>query len=312
MTAIPRSAAATFAKETLVKGQPARIECLEIAGQTYSLGSGLLRVARLEDEWYQDVHDPLEVVECLAKHSTIRPDIFTFWQRLPDVEPRAGFHCEFEDVAALPITSYDHWFNHQIKSRVRTAIRKSEKEGLVVKEAVFDDDFVAGMTGLFNESPLRQGTRFWHYGKDFDTVKRQFSRYLHREQMIGAYYEGKMIGFIMLGDAGRFGLTGQILSSIEHRDKATNIALIAKAVEVCEARGLGHLVYLMWAENSLTEFKRRCGFEKTRVPRYFVPLTLKGRLALRCRLHRGIRPWLPEPGRSSLKRLRSSWYAREA
>lgn len=42
---------ATFTKETLVKGQPTRITCLEVDGQTYTLmrTSGV-RVARLEDE----------------------------------------------------------------------------------------------------------------------------------------------------------------------------------------------------------------------------------------------------------------------
>ena len=50
-----------------------------------------------------------------------------------------------------------------------------------------------------------------------------------------------MIGLIMLGNAGRFGLTGQIISAIKHRDKATNNLLIAKAVEVCARLGLPYL-----------------------------------------------------------------------
>ena len=87
-------------------------------------------------------------------------------------------------------------------------------------------------------------------------MKRQFARYVHREHMIGAYYRDEMIGLIMLGNAGRFGVTGQIISSIKHRDKATNNALIAKAVEVCEKAGLEYLVYLFWSDDSLSEFKR--------------------------------------------------------
>ena len=39
------------------------------------------------------------------------------------------------------------------------------------------------MTAIFNEAAIRQGRPFWHYGKDFETVKRQFSRYLAREHM---------------------------------------------------------------------------------------------------------------------------------
>jgi hypothetical protein len=188
-------------------------------------------------------------------------------------------------------------------------IRKVEKEGVVVRETTFDDDFVKGMTAIFNEAPVRQGRRFWHYGKDFATVKQQFSRYLYREHMIGAYEGDQMIGFIMLGNAGRYGVLGQIISSLKHRDKATNNALVAKAVEVCARVGLQHLVYLFWNDNSLSEFKRRCGFEQTLVPRYYIPLTLKGRLALRMGAHRGWRGMLPDGMKGRLKQLKTSWYA---
>ncbi len=166
------------------------------------------------------------------------------------------------------------------------------------------------MTAIFNEAPVRQGRPFWHYGKDVETVRRQFSRYIHREHMIGAYYKDEMIGLIMLGNAGRFGLTGQIISSLKHRDKATNNALVAKAVSVCERLELEYLVYLFWSEDSLSEFKRRCGFEKVKVPRYYVPLTWKGKVALKAGAHRGLRAMVPSRIKAPLKRLRASWYER--
>jgi len=34
-------------------------------------------------------------------------------------------------------------------------------------------------------------------------------------------------------------------------------------------------------KSSLTEFKRRNGFEQVLLPRYYIPLTLKGKIALR-------------------------------
>ena len=298
-----------FPKETLIKGQPVQLDCAEIAGQVYSIAPGPLRIASLYDEWYEDVCDPATVIQTMQRARGFRPDIFTFWQRVPDVEPHFPYYFEREEIAVLPIPSYDDWWNKQIKSRTRGLIRKTEKEGVVVRETTFDDDFVRGMTAIFNESPVRQGRRFWHYGKDAATVKRQFSRYLHREYIIGAYCRGEMIGFIMLGNAGRYGVLGQIISSLKHRDKATNNALIAKAVEVCERVGLPHLVYLFWNDNSLSEFKRRCGFEQTLIPRYYVPLTLKGRLALRLGAHRGWRGVLPDRVKAPLKRLKTSWYA---
>ncbi len=297
-----------FTKQTLEKGAPAKLSCVEIGGQTYSIIKGPVTVVGLEDDWYEDVRDPESVIKTLKASRGFKPDIFTFWQRLPDVDPKYPFYVELEEIAVLPIKSYDHWWNHQIKSRVRNLIRKSEKEGIQVREAVYDDDFVRGMTAIFNEAPVRQGRKFWHYGKDFQTVKRQFSRFIHREEMIGAYYQDELIGFVMLGNAGNYGLTGQIISSLKHRDKATNNALIAKTVEVCEKRHLPFLVYLYWSDDSLAEFKRRSGFDKVSVPRYFVPLTAKGKLALKMRLHKGWKAAIPEKIRVPLKKLRRSWY----
>jgi hypothetical protein len=297
-----------FAKDTLIKGKPGSIECVEILGQTYAITRGPVTTISLEDEWYEDLRDPEAVIRVLKEQHEFRPDVLTFWQRLPEIEPRFSYQQDWDEIAVLSSKSYDHWWNHQIKSRVRSLIRKAEKEGVVVRETEYDDDFVRGMTAIFNEAPVRQGRRFWHYGKDFETVKRQFSRCLYREHMIAAYYRDEMIGFIMLGNAGTFGITGQIISSIKHRDKATNNALIAKAVEVCERLGLDHLVYLFWSDDSLSEFKRRCGFERTRVPRYYVPLTAKGKLGLQVGAQRGWKAMLPKRLKNPLKRLRSSWY----
>jgi hypothetical protein len=301
-----------FAEDTLIKGQPARIDCVDIGGQTYSISRGPLTIVGLEDDWYEDVRDPEAVIAALRSHTGLTPDVFTFWQRLPDLQPRYAYHREAEQIAVLPITTYDDWLKNQIKGRTRNLIRKAEKEGIVVRETEYDDEFVKGMTAIFNEAPVRQGRPFWHYGKDEATVRQQFSRYIHREHMIGAYYQGEMIGLIMLGNAGRFGLTGQIISSLKHRDKATNNALMAKAVEVCASRGLGYLVYLFWSNDSLSEFKRRCGFEPVDAPRYFVPLTAKGRLGLKLGAHRGWSAMLPNKLRLQLKSLRAQYYAKRA
>ena len=294
-------------KDTIVNGKPGKIPCLEIAGQTYAITRDPVNVVALEDEWYDDLRDPLAVIDVLSKNSGFKPDIFTFWQRVPDIEPRYPFHMEWEELAVLPITSYEHWWKNQIKSRVRTLIRKTEKEGIEIKEVAFDDDFVRGMTAIFNDAPVRQGRRSWHYGKSFETIKSQFSRFVYRETMIGAYLNGELIGFVMLGNAGNYGLTGEIIASVKHRDKAINNALVAKSVEICEREKLPYLLYFFWSEDSLAEFKRRCGFERTKVPRYFVPLTLKGRLALKLGLHRGWKAAIPAGLKTRLKKLRRAW-----
>jgi hypothetical protein len=296
-------------RESVVKGVSTRIRCVEIGGQIYSLSDGPIRTVSLEDDWYEDVGNPAAIIEALQGSTGPAADIFTFWQRPPDVEPVHDYYREFDELAVLPLSTYEDWWSETIKSRLRTTIRKSEKLGVEVREADYDDDFIEGMQGIFNEERIRQGRPFWHFGKDFDTIKQQFSRFVHRERMIGAYYEGEMIGFVMLGDAGRFSLLGQILSSIHHRDKAPNNALIAKSVELAAQQGHEQLVYWYWSEDSLSEFKRRCGFQRIQAPRYYVPLTQKGRIALRVGAHRGLRNMIPPTVKHRLKELRNRWYS---
>jgi len=298
-----------FTKETLVNGQPRRVNCLDIGGQTYSVSRNLATLVRLEDEWYDDVADPGAVIAALRR----RPfggDIFTFLQRLPETEPRFDFHTEWDSIAVLPITSFDHWWTKQIKPETRNLVRKAQKRGVEVREAVYDDNFVRGMTEIFNETPIRQGRRFWHFDKDFDTVKRQFSRYLFREDLLGAYYEDRLIGFIMLGNAERYGVVGQLLSRIDYRDKSPSNALVAKAVEVCERRGLPYLVYASWGDGSLVNFKRHNGFREARLPRYYVPLTWRGQVAMRLGLHRAWNDLVPASVKNRLKGLRGRWLTR--
>ena len=120
----------------------------------------------------------------------------------------------------------------------------------------------------------------------------------------------ELVGFMMLADAGRFGDPCQILSSSTHRDKSPNNALIAKAVEVCAEAGHPHLVSTTpWTSGPLSDFKRQNGFARVDLPRYYLPLTPAGALALKCGLHHGSKQAVPEWVKDPLKRLRKRWYA---
>jgi hypothetical protein len=140
-------------------------------------------------------------------------------------------------------------------------------------------------------------------------VKREFSTFLFREYLIGAYLENELIGFVMLANAGRFGILGQFISKMAHRDKATNNALIAKTVEVCEQRQLPYLLYTDWRDTTLVDFKKYSGFEEVRLPRYFVSITARGQLAMKLGAHRGWKAMLPEGVKRKFKQWRSRWYA---
>lgn len=284
------------------------IDDMEIA-----VAGKLIKTARLREEWYRDVEDPSSLVVRVKnelKRNRASVDIFTFWQRLPEINQKYDYYTESDSIAAIPIKSFNYWWEEQINPKVRNMIRKAEKKGVEVKVVEYDDAFIEGMTKIFNESPVRQGRPFWHFGKDFETVKHEFSRNLFREDIIGAYYRNELIGFIMLADAGTYAATTQIISSLKHRDRSPINALLAKAVQICDERKYPYLVYARWLSGTLGDFKRHNGFERIDLPRYYIPLSIKGMLALRARLHRGATGILPGKVLDVSRALRSKWYAR--
>src|SRR5690606_9831442 len=86
-------------------------------------------------------------------------------------------------------------------------------------------------------------------------------------------------------------------------------ALLAHAVRLCAEKRLTHLVYGSYSYhgqvNSLSEFKRRHGFTEVKLPRYYIPLTAKGRLALRLRCHQGWVNLVPGPVLKLARQIRS-------
>lgn len=280
---------------------------MEVSGNRIVIEGKVPRIARPEEEWFEDVENPETLIDALRKTKRVA-DVLTFWQRLPDIEPKYSYNMEPDSIAALPIKSYSFWWEKQIDGAARNKVRKAQKKGVVVRLTNFDDRLVQGMTSIFNETPIRQGRPFLHYGKDFETIKRQFSRFLFREEILGAYVGEELVGFIMLADAGKYAVLGQIISKIAHRDLAPTNALLAKAVEHCAEKGIPYLAYAYWLDDGLGDFKRNNGFQKFDLPRYFVPLTRKGKLSLKLGLHRGWKGALPEKIKDPLKKLRKHWY----
>jgi Acetyltransferase (GNAT) domain len=283
------------------------VKALDINGHTILLEGRIPLIARLEQEPCEDVENPEALIKALYAVRP-KPDILTFLQRLPDFRPRYPYFMTLDPVAALPIKTYSYWFEKQIEAAVRNKVRKALKKGIMVKQVGFDDEFVRGMSSIFNETPVRQGRRFLHYGKDFATIKAQFSRYLFREEIFGAYVGEELVGFIMLADTGKYVYLGQILSKVSYRSFAPNNALLAKAVERCAEKRSPYLVYASWLDDGLGEFKQSNGFQRFDLPRYFVPLTRQGRLVLRLGLHRGVKEVIPQRIVDVLKSVRKGWY----
>jgi hypothetical protein len=271
----------------------------------------LIRIARIKDEWFEDFEDPDLIIRELRRNKR-KVDLFSFFQRLPETIPKYSYYLEWDSIAALPVSNFNHWWEKQINAKTRNLIRKAEKKGVEVKLVEFNDEFVKGIMEIYNETPVRQGKHFWHYRKDFDTIKKDNATFLEKSDFIGAYYNGELIGFIKLVNEGRFADTMQIISKIKDRDKAPTNALVAKAVEICEQKKIPYLVYASWSEGTLGEFKRHNGFEKIDLPRYYIPLTIRGKIALKLSLHKGYKVMLPEKMLKFLKNLRKWWYSKNS
>lgn len=292
----PPSKLATKTTETLYRrGAPVRVSGVLADGKRLIFTGKFLTISRLQDEWYDDVGNPESIIEALERYEE-KPDIFTFWQRLPDIQPMFPYRNEPEALSAIPLQSYEHWWGKQIKTDTRKKIKRPEKRGVEIKVAQLNDEFVKGVMEIFNETPVRRGRRFAHYRKSLEEVKKMLSRDLAISKFIGAYQGGSLVGFVKLVFAeGRFANPGLIVSKLEFRRKYVNNALVAKSVELCTEQRIPYLTYTNWRRGSQADFLMRHGFEKILLPRYWIALTKKGNLALKLGLHHSLRSHIPEP-----------------
>ncbi len=246
-----------------------------------------------------------------------RPDIFTFAQRVPDADPVHTYYHELDNYAVLPLSTYDHWFQEQIPATTKRSIRASHKRGVSVRVCDYSDDYVRGISSIYNEMPVRAGRRFWHYGKDIESVQRENGTYAARSTYLAADCEGEMIGYLKVVWDKQTAAIMQILSKISLRDARPNNALMAEVVRQSCRRGVKYLLYEKFdygkkRGESLTRFKENNGFIRMDVPRYYVPLSGRGVVALRLGLHRELKESVPEWVAAPLRNLREKWSDRSA
>ena len=290
---------------------------MKVCGKEILIQGKLIRIACLDADTYEFLEDPEAVLDALRK-CDVRVDLFTFMQRLPETSPKYNYPMEWDNLAALPISTFDQWWTEQIDSKTRNMVRKAEKKGVEVREVPFDDTFVEGIWTIYNECPVRQGKPFVHYGKDIETVRKGAGTFLERSIFIGAFLGDSLIGFVkLLFDETRTqaGLL-HIVSMMQHRDKAPTNALVAQAVRATAARGIPYLVYSRFSDgkkhrDSLIEFKEHNGFQRINLPRYYVPLTPIGRTALSLGLHKRVADRVPEHVLVKLRELRNAWHNRK-
>jgi hypothetical protein len=287
-----------------------------VCGREIRVEGFLCRVARLDADKYKFLEDPNPILEGLKKSGT-RIDLFTFLQELPETSPKFSYPMEWDNLAVLPVSTFDEWWNKQIGFKARNKAKQAQKKGVVVREAAFDEDLVRGIWEIYNETPVRQGRKFPHFGKTLDEVRKMSATFPESSIFIGAYLGEKLIGFIKLttDDNGTQAGIMHIVSRIDQRDKAPTNALVVQAVRSCADRKISRLVYSNFAYGSkqtstLSDFKERNGFQRIDLPRYYVPLNRVGSIAFRLGLHRKFVDLLPSRMLAKIREIRDSWYNR--
>ena len=280
-----------------------------VDGRKFYSSGRLVRVCGLYSAWYETMDDPKKWADSLKK---VKPKlhIFTFFQRVPHVEPKYNYYMEPYCVSVIKIKSFDEWLN-SLGKKTRHAIRAAQKKGVEVRIADFDDQFVKGITDIFNETPVRAGKNFPHYNDSLEKVRAENGTFLDRSVFLGAYYQNELIGFTKIVFEEEFADILQHLAKMSHKDKRPTNALMAKTIELCAARGTGYLAYGDWDDTNLGEYKRHNGFTRMDLPRYYIPLNWAGAVALRLSLHKHIFKLLPARVLPFLRNIRSRWYERK-
>jgi hypothetical protein len=290
---------------------------MRAGGRNITLSGRYIRTARIDGELFRFIEDPKPIVAEL-RHSETRIDFFTFLQRLPETSPQYSYPMEWDNLAVVKIDSFDQWWNEQLGFKARNKAKQAEKKGAILREVPFDDALAKGIWEIYNETPIRQGRKFPHYGKTFERVCREAATFLDCSIFLGAFFEDKLIGFakLTIDETGTQAGLMHIISMVQHREKAPTNALIAQAVRACAQRGIRYLSYAHFAygnktHDSLSDFKERSGFKRINLPRYYIPLTLRGRVALSLGLHLSLHHHLPESLIIRLRRYRADWYNRK-
>jgi|SRR5271165_453824 len=290
---------------------------INLGDRNIIVDEGLIRIARLDGEKFKFLDNP-EALLARVRECGRRIDLFTFMQKATEPTPKYSYPMEWDNLAVLPVSTFEHWWEEQIGFKARNKAKQAPKKGVTLREVPFDDAFVEGVWQIYNESPIRQGRRFPHYGKDIETVRREAATFPDSSIFIGAFVGERLIGFIKLVTDETQTQAGlmHIVSLLGHRDKAPTNALVTEAVRACAKRKISHLVYSNFAygkkqHDSLSDFKERNGFRRIDLPRYYVPLTPAGRLALRVGLHRRMVDRIPESLAVRLREFRNEWNNRK-
>lgn len=302
--------------EVRVKGEWVTETAVEVEGNKLIATGKWLRIARVrgEEMMHNELADPQLYINKLENggNQFLKADIFTFTQKIPATLPKHPYPMEWDSVAAIRLLSFKEWWTN-LPQETRKNVRRSAKRGVVVGTRNFDDQLILGIREVNDDAPIRQGLPNAYYGKSSEETRKLYGEFVGRCDFICAYVGDELIGFLHLVYRGEVASILNLTTKPSHHDKRPANALMAKAVEICETKGISHITYGLFnygnkGDSPLREFKVRNGFHEVLVPRYFVPLTPWGKLCMKANLHRGLVGILPHPIITIGVGVRARWY----
>lgn len=283
-----------------------------VAGKEFRVRrQGVARLLALREEILDSIEDPEEVI-AEARRQRVPADILTFTEHLPDLTPRFNYRMEWDNLAVLPISTHEEWLRNQVHRNTRKAVRRAQRCGVVVQAHPFGRELAKKLVEIFNETSIRRGKPYPYFGRTAEQVEQDWKPDVERSDFLLATVDTEPVGFIKLLYHPAFARASGTIAKLSHRDKKPMNALLSRAVELCAERRIPHLIYGKFeypgqTDFGLTEFKKHNGFDKVSVPRYYVPVSSWGRLALAMRLHCQVSTWIPARSRRAFKALRSKW-----
>ena len=154
---------------------------LRVCGRDVKVTGRVVRVASLDGDKYVFPDDPAAMRDGLRKTRS-RIDLFTFLQPLTETSQKYPYHAESDNLAVLPISTFDHWWNNQLRSYPRNRARQAEKRGVVLREVALNEDLFKGICEIYNETPIRQGKALSSLRNDPGTsaqIRQHLSRSKH-------------------------------------------------------------------------------------------------------------------------------------
>src|SRR5262245_37453281 len=120
-----------------------------VCEQDIRIQGRFIRIGGLSADTFEFLDKPEAAIEVL-RNCRERIDLFTFMQRLPETTPKYLYPMEWDNLAVLPVSTFEHWWTKQINDKTRNMARRAGKNRVEIREVALDDAYVEGVWAIYN------------------------------------------------------------------------------------------------------------------------------------------------------------------